>query len=412
MPSRETTALVGDLQAPEPDLTPEEVITRAIAMRPMLRQNRVKAAEEGSYSAEIHEAFDKAGFYRLVQPQKYGGYEFGLETQYRVMVEISRGDPGIGWCLTLGTAHTIPLVAHFPEHVVREAFGANGLFISSHSASPRGVAKQADGGYIVSGQWTYSSGVAHSTHAMVTAITQSEGGEPMPIVALLPRQDYAIQDDWNSSFTMALGASGSQTVVVDDVFVPYERTVPFDWQSTNFPDGTIGLRSTGNPLYLGHIGPLYAGTLACIQVGAARAALDEFEQTILTKKRIFPPQIERYKHPDSQLVYGEARSTIDAAEAVVYSAARDYQALGERWTSGDIPALEEWLALGTMLYTAIRLSHEATELLFRSVGSSVTRKGVPLQDYFLATQMQKTQAEENKPFFYTSLAKARFGLEP
>jgi len=412
MPSHETTALMGELHMPEPDLTPEEVIRRAVAMRPVLRENRVKAAEEGSYSAEIHEAFNKAGFYRLVQPRRYGGYEFSLETQYRVMVEISRGDPGIGWCLTLGSAHTIPLVAHFPEHVVREAFGTDGLFIASHSASPRGGAKPTDGGYIVSGQWAYSSGVAHSTHAMVTAIAQSEGGDPVPIVALLPRSDYTIRDDWNSSFTMALGGSGSQTVVIDDVFVPYERTVPFDWGSTNFPDGTIGVRSTGNPLYLGHIGPLYAGTLACIQVGTARAALDEFEQTILTKKRIFPPQIERYKHPDTQVVYAEARATIDAAEAVVYSAARDYQTLGERWVSGDIPALEEWLAVGNMLYTALRLSHEATELLFRSVGSSVTRKGVPLQDYFLATQMQKTQAEENKPFFYTSFAKAHFGLEP
>lgn len=410
MPSHETTAELGELRVPEPELTPDEVVARAVALLPLLRENRVSAAANGSYSEEIHRAFDEAGFYRLVQPRRYGGYEFSLETQYRVLIEISRGDPGIGWCLTLGTAHTIPLVAHFPERVTREAFGDDGRFIASHSASPRGVATPAEGGYIVSGQWGYSSGVAHSTHPMVTAAVASDGAESTLIVALLPRSDYEIKDDWNSSVTMALGASGSQTVLIHDIFVPFERTVPFDWGSSNFPHGTVGARSTRNPLYLGQIGPLYAGTLGCIQVGAARAALDEFEQIILTKKRIFPPQVERYKHPDAQFVYADARATIDAAEAVVLTAAREYRALGERWGSGDIPSLEDWLALGNVFYTAMRLAHEATELLFRSVGSSVTRKGSPLQDYFLATQMQKTQAEENKPLFYTSLAKAHFGL--
>lgn len=411
MLSQETTVGPDPLRVPEPDLTPDDALARAVALRPLLRENRVPAAENGTYSDEVHRAFDEAGFYRLVQPRRYGGYEFNLEDQYRVLIEISRGDPGIGWCLTLGSAHTIPLVAHFPEHVAREAFGADGLFIASHSASPRGVARPADGGYLVSGKWGYSSGVAHSTHAMVTALIAAEGEEPRLIVALLPRVDYKIEDDWNSSFTMALGASGSHTVAVEEAFVPFERTVPFDWGSSTFADGTIGARTTGNPLYVGHIAPLYGGTLACIQVGAAKAALDEFEQTILTKKRIFPPKVERYKHADAQLVYAEARATIDAAESVTLSGARDYRALGERWISGDVPTLEEWLALGNMFYTAMRLAHEATELLFRSVGSSVARRGEPLQDYFLATQMQKTQAEENKPHFYLSLAKAHFGLE-
>ncbi|MFJ4175315.1 acyl-CoA dehydrogenase family protein [Microbacterium sp. NPDC089696] len=411
MASQQTTELRKGAQVPEPGLTEEEVVVRAVALRPLLRANRIKAAEDGSYSTEIHETFDKAGFYRLVQPRKYGGYEFSLETQYRVMVEISRGDPGIGWCLTLGTAHTIPLVSYFPEAVVSDAFGDDGLFIASHSASSRGVAVPTEGGYLLSGSWGYSSGVAHSTHAMVTAAVQSQGEVPELIVALLPREDYTVLDDWNSSLTMALGASGSQTVKIEGAFVPADRTVPFDWQATTFPEETIGVRSTGNPLYLAHIGPLYAGTLACIQVGAAKAALDEYTQIITTKKRTFAPQVERYKHPDAQLVYAEARAMIEAAEAVVYAGARDFRSLGERWLNDDHPALEEWLAVGNMLYTAIQLAHEATELLFRSVGSSVARKGVPLQDYFLATQMQKTQLEENKPHFYTSLAKAHFGLE-
>ncbi|MDQ0104343.1 3-hydroxy-9,10-secoandrosta-1,3,5(10)-triene-9,17-dione monooxygenase [Paenarthrobacter nicotinovorans] len=412
MMSNQEAAVFAGLRVPEPDLTPDQVIARAAAMRPVLRENRLKAAEEGAYSVELHEAFDQAGFYRLVQPRQYGGYEFSLETYYRVMMEISRGDPGIGWCLTLGTGHTIPLVAHYPEEVVREAFGSDGLFIAPHSASPRGMATPVEGGYLLTGVWPYSSGVAHSTHAMVTAVTTTESGEMAMIVALLPREDYIVRDDWGAHMTMALGASGSNTVELTEVFVPATRTSPFDWSTANYPQGTHGTASTENPLYLGNIQPLYAASLACVQVGAARAALDAFEETILTKKRLYPPQIERYKHPETQVIYGEARGIIDAAQAVVLTAARDYAHLGEQGANGKPAATEDWLALGNMLYAASRLAHEATELLFRSVGSSVSQKGVPLQDYFLATQMSRAQTAEHRPHIGQMLAQAHFNLPP
>jgi 3-hydroxy-9,10-secoandrosta-1,3,5(10)-triene-9,17-dione monooxygenase len=231
-------------------------------------------------------------------------------------------------------------------------------------------------------------------------------------VALLPRSDYVVSDDWGAHVTMALGASGSNTVVLDDVFVPSERTSPlFEWGYSTFPDGTHGTRSTGNPLYLGQIQPLYPASLAAVQVGAAQAALDAFEETVLTKKRLYPPLVERYKHADAQSVYGQARATIDSAEAVLLTAARNYGRLGERWATGDTPSFEDWVALGNMLYASCRLSHEGTELLFRSVGSSVSRKGVPLQDYFLVTQMSKAQVAEHVPSITVTTARAHFGLE-
>ncbi|MGW3106627.1 acyl-CoA dehydrogenase family protein [Streptomyces sp. NPDC001100] len=412
MSSHDTTAVFGDLRIPEPDLTAEEVIARAAAMRPTLRENRVKAADEGTYSPEIHKAFEDAGFYRLVQPRKYGGYEFGLETYYRTMIEISRGDPGIGWCLTLGTGHTIPLVAHFPEEVVRDAFGEDGVFIAPHSANPRGSLVPTEGGYRLTGAWPYSSGVPYSTHAMVSTVILAEGTDPVPVVALLPRDDYSVRDDWGAHATMALGASGSNTVVAEDVFVPAENVSPlFEWGYSNLPEGTHGTRSTGNPLYLGQIQPLYPASLAAVQVGTAWAALDAYEETILTKKRLYPPLVERYKHEEGQRIWGQARATIDAAQAVLLTAAHDYERLGERWASGDIPSFEDWVALGNVLYTSCRLSHEAAELLFRSVGSSVARKGLPLQDYFLVTQMSKAQIAEHVPVITVTTARAHFGLD-
>ncbi|WP_374975732.1 acyl-CoA dehydrogenase family protein [Microbacterium trichothecenolyticum] len=412
MSSNDTTAVMGGLRVPEPGLAPQEVIERAAALRPVLRENRVAAAEAGTYSAELHEIFGNAGFYRLVQPRRYGGYEFGLETYYRTMIEISRGDPGIGWCLTLGTGHTIPLVAHFPEEVARDAFGEDGVFIAPHSASPHGTLAPTDGGYVINGKWPYSSGVPYSTHAMVTAILLEEGKEPAPVVVLLPRDDYTIDPEWGAHVTMALGASGSNAVVAENVFVPASHVSSmFEWGYSTLPDGTHGTRSTRNPLYLGQIQALYPASLAAVQVGTAWAAFDAYEETILTKKRLHPPIVERYLHAESQGIWGHARATIDAAQATLLGAAREYERLGERHVSGDIPPFEEWLTVGSMMYASCRLAHEATELLFRSVGSSVARRGVALQDYFLVSQMSKAQIAEHVPVIEVQAARAHFGLD-
>lgn len=412
MSSNQSVSEVADIRVPEPGLTPAEVIARAAAMRSQLREDRVSAAAEGKYSQELHDAFDKAGFYRLLQPKKYGGYEFDLETYYRTMIEISRGDPGIGWCLTLGTGHTVPLVSHFPENVVRAAFGDEGIFIGPHSATPRGLLVPGEGGYRLSGEWPYSSGVPYSTHAMVSTILVEEGAEPTPVVVLLPRHDYAIREDWGSHITMALGASGSNTIAVDDVLVAPDRISPlFEWGYSTLPDGTFGTNSTGNPLYLGQVQALYPGSLAAVQIGTAWAALDAYEETILTKKRIYPPLVERYKHIDGQRTWGMARATVDAAQASFLGAARDYKRLGDRWAEGDIPALEDWVALGGLIYASCRLAHEATELVFRSVGSSVARKGLPLQDYFLTSQMSKAQIQEHAPEVAMLVARSHFGLD-
>ncbi|MEA2770246.1 MAG: 3-hydroxy-9,10-secoandrosta,3,5(10)-triene-9,17-dione monooxygenase, partial [Acetobacteraceae bacterium] len=93
------------IPAPEPGLTPALLFERAIALRGVLREQQDEADERGAYSVDVHEAFLKAGFYRVTQPALFGGYEFDLGTNYRLIVEISRGHPAAGWCLSLGGSH-------------------------------------------------------------------------------------------------------------------------------------------------------------------------------------------------------------------------------------------------------------------------------------------------------------------
>ena len=135
-----------EVPVPEPDLTPAEAISRARAMKAVLRESQDESERRGYHSEAIHQEFVKAGFYRILQPRRFGGYEFDLPTFWKVMVAISEGDPGTGWCLTLASHHALVVGSRYPEQAQRELFGREGHFVAPHRALPVGKAEPVDGG--------------------------------------------------------------------------------------------------------------------------------------------------------------------------------------------------------------------------------------------------------------------------
>src|SRR5580692_224929 len=81
------------IKPPEPNLAPEATIARAREMRMMLREQQAECEGAGRILPATHHAFVKAGFYRIIQPRRFGGYELDVPTFHRVMIEIARGCP-------------------------------------------------------------------------------------------------------------------------------------------------------------------------------------------------------------------------------------------------------------------------------------------------------------------------------
>src|SRR4051794_16078386 len=105
------------------------MIARAVAMRDMLRDDQEAAERRGYYSEEIHEAFKAAGFYRMLQPRMFGGYEFDLVAYYRISTEIARGgSAGMAWCLGLASHHAFIIGSFWPGQAQRDIFGPDGHF--------------------------------------------------------------------------------------------------------------------------------------------------------------------------------------------------------------------------------------------------------------------------------------------
>lgn len=403
------------LPVPEPNLTPKEMVARAAAFREKLRAEQDENDERGTYSEARHQEFIKAGFYRCTQPKMFGGYEFDLTTFYKVMLEIARGQPGVGWCLGLAASHAFEVASHWSERGQIELFGKDGHFVAPHRAPPLGTLTPVDGGYTMSGTWDYCSGVPHGTHFIGGCFIRRDGQPPKHAHAAVPKGSYTIIDDWGGDRVLGMRASGSNSVRVENVFVPEDHVGFLSAGLGSDPEGmehgTPGTRLHGNPMYLGRLAGPFHATLVMPVVGAARAALDEYEQIIRTRKTLSMPQIPRYQHADFQRSYGQALTLTDAAEALMIKGCEMYQDYCERWAKNGVPiSIEENMRLWGIIQHAGRMACDAVELMFHSAGSSPARKGHKLQRYFNDVAMYRGHSSSQFNAYQSGLARLHFGL--
>ncbi len=367
------------LAVPEPDLTPGEILARAQRLVPAIRAQAAEAEERGHHSQALDEEFARAGFYRMTQPRRFGGYEFDLGTYLRTMITIASGDPGTGWCLQLGSSHAWTVASHFDLETQEEVFGPDGDFRCPHPAQPTGRIVRADGGFRLTGRFPYASGIPYANWALVGAML--DGDPPTPYTLLIPRSDLTMLDDWGGGHMFGLNSSGSNTIVVEDAFVPDRRALP-SIRIFNPSMPTIGVELHGNPLYVGRAAGPYHTSLVCPIIGAAKAALDAFRELIMVKPTSFQPQVPRFRFHEDQRAFGLAQARTDAAEAIVLSFADQYiEAARESIATGvPIPETQDarWWA---MIQQAGGLAYEAVQELALRSTSSAMGDGRPLARY-------------------------------
>lgn len=396
-------------------VTPDEVIARAAALREKIRADADDAEQRGYHSESLQADFIAAGFYRILLPRMFGGYEFDLPTFYKAMLEVARGDPGAGWCLTLCASHCLLVASHWPEKAQRELFVPGRFFAAAHRPALTGTATAVEGGYLVNGVWDYCSGIPYSTH-FIAGCNLLEGSQNVGVInCIIPRAQVTVLDDWGGDQTLGMRSSGSHSVKVDNVFVPEHCGVK-GWKMWADPktmrNGTPGTRLHKNPMYLGRIMGPYHMSIVTPVIGAARAALDEYERIITTRKTVFPPIVWRYQSPDFQRVYGQAQMLADAAEAILIRSSEMYMEYCERWTAHGTPiTVEENVRLWGMVQHAGRLACEATEVVFNAARSSSAKKGSLMERYYRDCAMYRSHISSQYLNFAAPIGRAHFGLK-
>lgn len=379
------------LPQPEPGLSPERMIQRAIDLRPVLRADQAQTEERGAYSPDTHELFKKAGFYRILQPKMFGGYEFDLTVFSRVMVEIARGCPGSSWCLTLASGHALNAAALFSQAAQAKIFGADGHFAAPMRGIPTGVAKRVEGGWLIDGVWDYCSGAPYSTHAIVgVRVEGAEPGEAPPLgAAIIPRADWELLDNWGDFIGMR--ASGSNSIRIKDAFIADEFFAPqnlFDMKIEELP----GYKVHGNPLYAGRMFGFFQTEISSIMVGTGYAALDEFEEIIKIKQNAPALPGPGASLDDFYRAHGLAMGRLEAAAHALDGGARSYEDYCRRGVQ-DVRNYKDSddMLIQAGLQQAARLAFEAVDILFCAAGTSISAKnGTRLQRYFRDVSMART----------------------
>jgi 3-hydroxy-9,10-secoandrosta-1,3,5(10)-triene-9,17-dione monooxygenase len=369
---------------PRLDLTPEEMIDRAIALRPLLREQSAETEQRTYPSDEIHQACVDAGFYRLYIPRRYGGYEFGAPTFMRVIQELSRGDISAGWCIALAAAHALQVASWWPEEAQDEIFG-DGDFRCAAVAAPIGLAVRSNGGpsptpgWELTGKVGYCSGIPISTHYMGQALIAGDDGKPTERMLLFvaPRSEFTILDDWGR--LMGLKGSASNTITFDRGQIPAHWAIE-DALMVDFDlaaHGAPGLELHGNPMYGGRAMACFTLTLTAVAIGGAYAALDEYEEMMHSRLTPLPPMVPRIGDETFQRWFGSALAKISTAEAAMLGAAEQHMEACRRAAEDGIPyTYGEDMRIGCIGREGIIQAWEAFQSeIFRTAGSSAAVDG-------------------------------------
>lgn len=399
----------GIVAPPEPQLTPKELVARADAMRAVLRERQTLCEQLGRLPPETNDDFVKAGFYRTLQPRCFGGYEFDLPAFVKVIMAVSRGCTESGWVLALISGHPV-LLAGFPEQAQREAYGTDGEFRGPGVAMAGGSAVAVEGGYRVKGTWDYSSGCDAGTHFLGMALLhKTDSSVPIGLGwVLFNRDQFTITDNWN---VIGMQGTGSRRVVVEEVFVPDYRVMAWTDAEGRIVSDFPGLAAHANPLYHGRKVPVLISEVTAVAVGAARGALDVYDETLRKKRRSFPPFEPLFEMPEFQQHFGTAQSLVDTAEAALLQMATQYMEHARRLREDGTPFSDEAeRRLLLIEQQCVRMAWDAVELMFRTAGSASAAKTSVLGRYFRDLAVIRTHITLQLTHTSGNFARLHFGL--
>jgi 3-hydroxy-9,10-secoandrosta-1,3,5(10)-triene-9,17-dione monooxygenase len=347
--------------------TADELVARARALAPRLRERAVAAERERNIPLESVQEYIDAGLMRTIMPKRWGGYEHDHEVAFDIAVELGKSTCGSSaWCLNYLSDHA-GILAHFPDEAQHEVWSKDADACIATSAAPTGKAEVAAGGYRLNGQWSWASGIRHSQWIMIGGLVFRSGEDhPDMRLFLVPTASLKVLDTW---YCAGLRASGSNTVACDDVFVPEHRSVSF---STLRDAHSPGSQINTNPIYRTPFIAVHTYALLGPSLGLARGAYAEFVQW--TRQRYLTyTQLAIAQHVPVQMKVAEIAAQIDAAELLarraLATARRDYTGM----------TIETRVLLRRDFTHAMRMLRDAMDGLIKISGSSGLMDNNPVQ---------------------------------
>jgi len=260
----------------------DRVIDRARGMRDLVRAEAAESERLRTLSTAIVDEMWASGLMSAFNPTAAGGVEPSFREMIETWIEMAWQDGSFGWIGIANLPSTFAAATYLPDEGFTEMFTRNDNHITiGGQYFPNGQGAVIDGGYRLSGAWSFGSGTGHSAYIGAGFFPMDNGemrwvseGIPDMRVAFLPREEVTFTDGW---YVQGLKGTGSYDYNVADVFVPEYRTMPL---FTRAP-----CRGTSAASHMGLM-PITAAGHASFALGVAKSMLDDVEELAATKVRM------------------------------------------------------------------------------------------------------------------------------
>lgn len=333
--------------------TISDMTQRARDLLPKLRERAAKTEALGHLPPETVADFREGGFFRVLQPRRFGGMELDYgRLQVELCSVLGQACGSSAWVQMVVACHAWCL-AMFPEEAQQAVWGEDPeTLVASAFGFSTGRGRQVEGGYWVEGDWVFSSG-SDLCQWIILGTLVEQAGPPKMIWTLLPRKDWDILDTWHAS---GLKGTASNDIRVKGAFVPTEYTLSDPWGLSGQPPGAA---TNANPMYSLPLGGFFYFNVTAEALGIARGAINDFAQQ-LAGRGDRPNLIGR------QLRLAESAAELDAAEALIRS---DVEVIDRILHDGASVEAAFQAKLGRDLSYMVKLCAQAVDRLTTAVGA-------------------------------------------
>ena len=288
----------------------ESLLANARALRPLLESRAAANESAGTLADDVVEALHDARIFGMFVPRTLGGSELTPTQGLEVLEEIAYADGSTGWVVMAASVSTSTGAAFLGDDLVREMFGGQRTPVIAGHGAPVGKAVARIGGYLLSGNWSYGSGVKHAQYIHSGGMVVDSNGVPLrgktgapePRIFVLPRKHFQFNGNWD---VLGLRATGSIDYSASEVFVPEEATHPTDCTTPKRggPFFTLGIRGMSSICHTG------------FTLGVGRRMLDELAGLAKTKSGRFGMLGDSESFLEK---FGAAEAKYRAARALVF----------------------------------------------------------------------------------------------
>jgi alkylation response protein AidB-like acyl-CoA dehydrogenase len=353
------------------------MIERARSLAPLFRANGEANEQLRMLTDETVAALIEARLFGFWTPKSLGGSELLPLDSIEVIETVSNADASTGWVMFAAALAVATGGAYLHESAVKQIFAGQRLPVIAGQGIPNGKAVPVEGGFDLSGAWSYGSGVKHSNWLHTGAVVYENGvpkldghGNPEIRICVLPIEKAVLGDNWD---VLGLRATGSIDYSMNDVFVPVEFT--------HLAHAAQPLR--GGPLfYLGIIGLATLGHSA-FALGLGRRILDELAVIVQTKTGVTGTPRESESFLES---FANAEARLRAARAFVVEAWTGVEEMLER---GERPSTRQFTLIRLALNHATWSVGDIANFAYRAAGGVALRAGALqrcFRDMYAATQ--------------------------